>query len=51
MFYEPFTGPLDHTREDMWRMIHDTKCSTIVMLTNPVESTKVSVGICVIILY
>lgn len=34
-------GPKDSTVEDMWRMIHDTESSVIVMLTNPVESGKV----------
>lgn len=34
-------GPNDGTVEDMWRTIHDTKSSTIVMLANPVENGKV----------
>jgi len=34
-------GPNDATLEDMWRLIHDSGTSTIVMLTNPVEATKV----------
>ncbi|KAF6030731.1 PTPRM [Bugula neritina] len=33
-------GPNDATLEDMWRLIHDSGTSTIVMLTNPVEATK-----------
>ncbi|XP_067932176.1 receptor-type tyrosine-protein phosphatase epsilon-like [Watersipora subatra] len=38
-------GPIDHTIEDMWRMIHDTNSSTIVMLTNPVEANRAKCSI------
>ncbi|XP_067932274.1 receptor-type tyrosine-protein phosphatase kappa-like [Watersipora subatra] len=38
-------GPIDQTIEDMWRMIHDTNSSTIVMLTNPVEANKAKCSI------
>ncbi|XP_067932335.1 receptor-type tyrosine-protein phosphatase delta-like [Watersipora subatra] len=38
-------GPIDQTIEDMWRMIHDTNSSTIVMLTNPVETNKAKCSI------
>ncbi|XP_067932310.1 receptor-type tyrosine-protein phosphatase kappa-like [Watersipora subatra] len=38
-------GPIDQTIEDMWRMIHDTNSSTIVMLTNPVETNRAKCSI------
>jgi hypothetical protein len=37
------TGPNKTTKEDMWRLIHDTTSSTVVMLTNPIEAGKVRV--------
>ncbi|KAF6021552.1 hypothetical protein EB796_020138 [Bugula neritina] len=33
-------GPKEGTAVDMWRLIHDTRANTIVMLTNLVESGK-----------
>jgi len=36
-------GPKEGTAVDMWRLIHDTRANTIVMLTNLVENGKVCV--------
>ena len=36
-------GPLPPTVEDFWRMIHQTKATVVIMLTNIMESEKVCV--------
>ena len=36
------SGPLPHTIDDFWRMIWETGCEMIIMVTNPVEGGTVS---------
>ena len=38
----PLTGPMPHTIEDFWRMVHMTKAEIIVMTTMIVEEGKVN---------